>query len=442
MKLRIFPPEDMIDGCVELPVSKSVANRRMIIDALAGCELPRLPDDCGDDIKTLREALLAKDAQEINVGPAGTAMRFMTAWLAVQPGRVTILDGDRRMRQRPIKALVDALRSLGASIDYVGEEGFAPLRITGARLEGGSVIIDGGISSQFASALLMIAPTMRDGLKLCLDGVVKSEPYIMLTIDMMTKRGINVEYDKDSRVATVMPGAYSPDPGMPLEHDWSAMAFWTELCAITADFITVEGVDRDSAQGDRAVMDIFGELGCAESQPDDDDDDETETRELSESAIQLCGSADLTPRFIHDFSANPDLAQPAIVTCCLSGIPFKVTGLETLVHKETDRVTALIEELGKVGYVISREAAGALAWEGRRDPIATLPIFDSHDDHRMAMSLAPVAFYLPGIVIDGAECVSKSYPGYWEQLRQLGFRCIDGDINPDDLHQENEEDGI
>ena len=424
MKVRIFPPEDMIDGSVELPVSKSCANRRMIIDAVGGYRLPDLPaEGCGTDIITLYGALTGSCNGVINVGNAGTAMRFLTAYFASKPGCSVTISGDDRMHQRPIGPLVEALRQLGAEITYAGTAGYPPLHIEGRQLRGGTVMLDGGVSSQFVSALMMIAPAMSEGLTLKLDGQVKSEPYIKLTASMMARRGADVEYDPLDRTAIVHPGSYTADSNTSFERDWSAMAFWMELTAITAGFITVDGLDRTSAQGDRMVMDLFAELGCVEAEPDDEDE---APRADTPNAIELCGSPDLAGRLTYDFSDCPDLAIPAIVTCCTVGIPFKATGLETLVIKETDRVTALVEELLKAGCVLTREAPGVLTWEGKRVRIESLPVFDARGDHRMAMALAPMAYFLPGIVIDGAECVAKSYPAYWKQLQDLGFILVDG----------------
>lgn len=421
MKVRIFPPEEMIEGTVVLPVSKSVANRRLIIDALSGQRLPELPAGrCGEDIRLLRRALENDTATSVNIGLAGTAMRFLTAYYAVSEGRTVTLDGNERMRERPIGPLVEALRTLGAEIGYAGREGYPPLLITGRRMRGGEISIDATVSSQYVSALMMIAPYMSDGLIIRLTGEVSSEPYIRLTLDMMQRRGIMSDYDRGDRVITVSPGCYTAGDSAPLESDWSAMSFWGELVAVTAGWITAGDLDRESVQPDRVMLDLFGQLGCGESEED---------TPLGGS-LTLCGSPDLTPRLNYDFRANPDLAQPALVACCLIGVPFRASGLESLVIKETDRVTALMEELRKAGFVLSREAEGVLTWEGRTVPVTELPAFDARGDHRMAMSLASVAAFVPGITIDGAESVDKSYPGFWEQLAGLGFRVEDAAVTP------------
>lgn len=418
MKVRIFPPEDMIEGKVELPVSKSVANRRLIIDAISDSPFPELvPDLCGKDICILYDALKDSSASYVNVGLAGTAMRFLTAYYASCPGRQVVLDGNDRMRQRPIGPLVEALQALGADIEYAGEVGYPPLRIRGCQLRGGKISIDATVSSQYISALMMVGPYMTEGLDLNLEGVVSSEPYICLTVDMMARRGADVEYDRGEHRIKVHHGIYLPDSSQTIERDWSALSFWAELVAITAGWISVEGLDPNSAQADRLVLDLFGELGCGEAESDEDDEDNVQ----NEDVISLCGSPELTPRLVYDFRANPDLAQPAIVACCMIGVPFRASGLHSLVIKETDRITALMKELRKVGFILEREDYDVLKWDGLRVPVADLPQFDSHGDHRMAMSLAAVAAFVPGVTIDGAECIDKSYPGFWDQFASLGF---------------------
>lgn len=436
MNYRIFPPEEIIDGTVTLPASKSYVNRSLAIDFLAGLPLPETdPALCGTDIATMRSLLEAAARRDglagpatLDVGDAGTAMRFLTALLAATPGADFLLTGSERMCRRPIGPLVEALRALGASVSYAGEEGFPPLRISGRRLDGGEVEIDASVSSQFVSALMLAAPGFASPLTIRLAGVVKSKPYIELTRHIMALRGIDTEFE-EGRVITVGPGRYNSERLTP-EADWSAFAFWAELCAVTAGFITVAGADTASKQPDRASLNLFAELGAVVNDDEDDDDDEEERRDdgCDGPAVSLCGSPELTPRLIHDFSATPDLVQPAMVACALIGIPFKFTGVESLRIKETDRIEALRVELLKMGVVIDIESASTVSWEGQRRPIAELPRFESHGDHRMAMALAPAAAFMPGVVICGAECVAKSYPRYWEELASLGFTLTDGDL--------------
>ncbi|MCM1111501.1 MAG: hypothetical protein NC336_09850 [Clostridium sp.] len=435
MDIRIFPPEEMIDGKVALPFSKSCANRAMIIDRLAGVATPE-PDQAlnGTDTTNLWRILSAPLEGTIDVADAGTSMRFLTALCAATEGVEVTLTGTQRMLERPVGPLVDALRRCGAEIEYAGRDGFPPLNIRGRRLSGDMTVeVDATVSSQFVSALLMVAPTMEGGLKVDLEGPVKSRPYIALTIHMMEQRGISV--DVDGTMITVHPGAYNAGPSKE-EADWSALAFWAELTAVTAGFIFVPGVDRESAQGDRRVIEIFSQLGVAFQNADEADDEDSLPAADGE-GLQLCGSPELTPRLIYNFTECPDLAQAAVVTCCMIGVPFHLTGLSSLAIKETDRVTALIEEMDRLGLKLSSAAPGSLDWEGERRPVHELPAFDSHGDHRTAMSLAAVAAFIPGITIHGAECVSKSYPGFWQQLEALGFKLTDAAEPYDPTAQED-----
>lgn len=393
---------------MRLPLSKSMSNRALIISAFAGnVTISTALADCTDT--NVLEAALAADSDSVNVGGAGTAMRFLTAYYASHPGRTVTLDGDARMRQRPIGVLVDALRSCGAIIDYVGADGFPPLKITGSRLRGGDLVIDAGISSQYISALLMAAPLMEHGLVLTLDGEVSSLPYIDLTIDMMRRAGADVERERET--VTVGAGGYNGGE-LTVEADWSAASYWYEIEALTSGFLTLYGLDKASKQGDRCVADIYANLGVT---TDFDGED---------GGVELMGSPDLSPRLVLDMGHCPDLAQTVAVTCAMTGIPFRLTGLASLRIKETDRISALSTELGKVG-VVTEVSDSTIEWDGRRMPIVRMPEFDTYGDHRMALALAPVAVYIPGVVVRNAEVVDKSYPGYWDDLRAAGFTVED-----------------
>ena len=380
MNYRIFPPDELIEAAITLPLSKSMSNRALIISALTlGSKLPEEVAVC-DDTAALTAALCSSEPT-VDIGAAGTAMRFLTAYFAALPGRKVTLGGNERMSHRPIGPLVDALRSCGASISYLGEEGFPPLEIEGKRLTGGAITMRADVSSQFVSALLMVAPAMTGGLTVTLE----------------------------------------------LEADWSAATFWYEIEAITSGFVSLRGLREDSLQPDRRVADIFSSLGvdtCFEGE--------------EPGVTDLLASPDLSPRLNVDLSDTPDAAQAIAVTCSMIGIPFRLSGLSSLKIKETDRLMALIAELEKVGVVLERIGDHTLVWDGRRRPILELPAFDTYDDHRMAMALAPVAVYLPGIVVRDIEVVSKSYPGYWDSLREAGFRLDDADAEPTEEPSENE----
>ncbi len=410
MNYAIFPPEDFLETRLSLPLSKSMSARALIISALTpGAELPGRVARC-DDTDAMVSALsdTAPGLKTINVGAAGTTMRFLTAFYAAQPGCNVILDGSERMRRRPIGVLVEALRKLGATITYQGEEGFPPLHIEGKRLAGGPLEVDASISSQYISALLMVAPTMTEGLTLKLVGEVTSRPYILMTLKMMADHGIEGEY-YDGTV-TVPHGEYhSPRSPRAIEGDWSAAAAWYEAEALAAGVVTIDNLSRDSVQGDRVLADIFARIGVVTDwEPED-------------GGTELVPSPDAYARLDYDFTECPDLAQYAAVTCALLGMPFRFTGLHTLSIKETDRIAALHYELARLGVITDTNERAVLSWDGRRVPVNRHPVFSTYDDHRMAMSLAPASLYIPGIIIRDVEVVSKSYPEYWEHLEAAGF---------------------
>lgn len=395
-----------------LPLSKSMSNRALIINALTPGAAPLKELAVCNDTAAMLKALVSQDSDEINIGAAGTTMRFLTAYFAVKEGASLVLDGSERMRQRPIGVLVEALRSLGADIEYVGEEGFPPLRIRGKKLKGGELTLDSTVSSQYISALLMIAPTMSEGLKLTLTGDTVSRPYILMTLKMMEDAGIESDYFDD--VITIKAQTYRPYD-FKIEGDWSSAAVWYEIEAISSGAVTIDNLTRESCQGDRKLADIFARLGV-----------DTEW-EGENGGTDLIASPDQDARLRVDFSETPDLAQYVIVTCAMLGIPFHFTGLSTLAIKETDRIAAISKELAKIGILIQTEGKDAVSWEGQRCPFSTLPRFETYDDHRMAMCLAPIAIFIPGIVINDMEVVAKSYPTFWTELHQAGFILLDGD---------------
>lgn len=409
MDYKVFPPDELIETTVTLPLTKSGANRALAIAALTpGNARPENLPDCDDCNAML--AALDSDSSEINIGGAGTAMRFMTALFAATPGRNVVLDGNERMRRRPIGGLVDALRKCGADIEYAGEPGFPPLRICGCRLFGGEVEMDASTSSQFASALLMVGPTMYEGLTLKLTGEIVSAPYIKMTIGMMTEAGAEVTRRDD--VIAVAPKPYTTGP-CDVSADWSAAAFWYEIQALSSGFITLDNLSLNSKQPDRAGAALFEELGV-----------ETEPSEET-AGLDLVATPDMSPRLNRDFSDTPDMVPAVTVACCLLRVPFRFTGLSTLRIKESDRIAALTEELGRLGVIFEESPYDELVWEGRAHPVGEMPRFETHNDHRLAMALAPVALYVPGIVVTDVECVNKSYPRFWDDLRAAGFTLTD-----------------
>lgn len=407
MNLRIFPPEELNPTPVRLPLSKSESNRQLIISALTpGATAPAPLADC-DDTDALVAALAVGNGH-INIGAAGTAMRFLTAYFACKAGADVTLDGSERMRRRPIAPLVDALKALGADIEYAGAEGFPPLHIRGRMLEGGRVEMAASVSSQYVSALLMVAPAMERGIELHLKGDVISRPYIKMTLALMADAGVKGNFDENTGTITVGNAVYRPTLP-PVEADWSAASYWFEIAAVSTEEITLQGLRPKSLQGDYAVRRLFDVTGL-ESRFDRNDN------------LRLRLTPDAGSQLSVDFTDTPDLAQTMAVTCCLLMLPFRFTGLQSLRIKETDRLAALQMELSKLGFITDVQEPGVLVWNGARfdpgeqpEPIAT------YSDHRMAMAFAPAALFFPGLQINNAEVVSKSYPRFWHDLRAAGF---------------------
>ena len=409
---RILPPEDFMEASVTLPLSKSQSARALVIAALTpGAPMPEPVAEC-DDTASLIEALSRPEATDVNVGHSGTSMRFLTAFYASREGHTVRLDGSERMRHRPIGPLVEALRSLGADIEYAGEEGFPPLLIRGRALVGGEVEIDATVSSQFVSALLMVAPLMAQGLTVRFRGEPVSRPYIRMTLSLMADAGVEADFDPDG--IRVPHGAYRiPTDPRPMEGDWTGAAVWYETEALVAGIINVTNLATEgSVQGDSRLADIYSRLGVL-------------TEPGEEGGTDLIASPDPDARAVVDFADNPDLAQYVAVTCAMLGYPFRLTGLATLRAKETDRLEALRAELLKVGVEVTFPAPGTMEWDGRRHRVFEVPAFDTYGDHRMAMAFAPVAVFIPGILIRDAEVVTKSYPGFWEQFAAAGFTVME-----------------
>lgn len=417
MQYMITPPRH-VDTRILLPASKSISNRALIIHALTGGNvMPENLSDC-DDTKVIIRALSHRP-EVIDIKAAGTAMRFMTAYLSVTEGEHTIT-GTERMKHRPIGVLVDALHYLGAEIEYAGEKGFPPLRIRGRQLEGGRLEIPGNVSSQYISALLMIAPVLSKGLEMKLTGGIVSRPYIDLTLHLMHQFGVSAEWtDIDS--ITVKPQPYRQRP-YTIENDWTAASYWYEVLALTDELgskVVLPGMLDGSRQGDSAVRYIFSLLGIKTAFADREADRLTDAT--------LTRHSCMLNRMDYDFTNQPDLAQTLIATCPVLGIPFHFTGLGSLRIKETDRIEAMKTEMEKLGYILHADSGTELSWEGDRCEPAAQPVIDTYEDHRMAMSFAPLAIRLGRIGINHPEVVSKSYPHYWNDLRKAGFHIVQTD---------------
>ena len=440
MQISLNIPEKLV-ASIALPASKSVSNRALLLQAL--CPVKRYAIDnlavC-DDTDHMLQGVEAKraGAQLIDIGATGTAMRFLTAYLAITEGE-TVITGSERMQQRPIGTLVEALRELGADITYMNREGYPPLCIRGKKLQGGALEIEAGISSQYISALLMIAPCLADGLTLHLKGNIASRTYIELTLDLMRKYGAVAEWT-DEQTIRVDAGAYEDIP-LTVEADWSAASYWYELAAVAAHLghdvdITLPALTLDSRQGDRVVAQLFEPLGVKTRATIDKvcaSERESSLLEFSQQAQPKLDSIAVNSQFTvdksqlgkdnsqfeKDFTHCPDIAQTLAVTCCLLGIPYVFKGIHSLRIKETDRVAALIAELRKLGFVLRAEGDERLVWDGERCEPDEHPVIATYDDHRMAMAFAPAALCYKNLAIEHPEVVTKSYPGFWEEIGKL-----------------------
>lgn len=415
MNIALYPPENL-SLMLSLPASKSISNRALIISALSGMDATKCNSflqnisDCDDTTVMLKA--LQHPSPVVDIMAAGTAMRFLSAYYSVTPGCRTIT-GTERMRHRPIAVLVEALRLLGAEVEYAGKEGFPPLRISGTCKKGRKLELPGNISSQYISALLMIGPTLEGGLILRLTGEIVSRPYIDMTLHIMQKFGASVQWT-DACTIEVGQGGYSPKSYY-IENDWSATSYWYEMVALTPDEhaeVILPGLFKKSLQGDCAVENLFGQLGVKT---------EHFCNEEGLPCIRLTKSDNIANRIEYNLVNQPDLAQTLVTTCVLMQIPFRFTGLQSLKIKETDRIAALRTELRKLGFDIQEEQDCTLFWNGETCPKELSPSIDTYDDHRMALALAPACFKFHGLCIREAQVVSKSYPQYWQHLKDAAF---------------------
>ena len=422
MTMYLIHAPKKLNTSLSLPASKSISNRALILNAL--CDNPKPIQNLSlcDDTEVVINAL-RKKSSHIDVGAAGTAMRFLTAYLAGQPGNF-VLTGTERMKNRPIGLLVDALRTVGAQIDYLEKEGFPPLHIKGQTLKGGEIDIDGSVSSQYISALLLVAPAMTTGLRLNLTGLISSVPYINMTTQLMRRFGALVF--KDGPSFFVPPHPYTSVDNFTVEADWSAASYWYETVALCPDkeaCVSLGGLKPDSLQGDAKIVALFDSLGV-------------KTTFTSSGVTLTKKQRTVDELFQFDFSSMPDMAQTLVVTCAMLQIPFHFSGLHSLKIKETDRLHALKTELQKLGFFVKMNADNTMEWRGGRNqtnaPSDTAvctnddtrqPVIATYEDHRMAMAFAPVSFCREnGIRIAHPEVVSKSYPSFWNDLKKADFQ--------------------
>lgn len=397
---------------IEIPSSKSISNRLLIMRFLSNSDWEIENLSTADDTVLLDEILQeiqTGEIKEFNVKNAGTAMRFLTAALAVTSGRYT-LNCDERMKLRPIATLVDSLRNLGADIIYLEKDGFPPLRISGKKMKSNPIKINTGISSQFVSALLMIAPLLDEGLELELIGDLVSQPYISMTISLMQLFGIEVEQNQNS--IFVHKGLYKSFP-IRVEADWSSAAFFYEVVALSPllSELFISGVNQNSLQGDAIVANLFASLGV-------------ETTFL-EDGIRIQKVEESQKNIRMDFSNHPDLALPIIAACAGLEVIGTFTGLENLIYKESNRVEALSKELAKLGYDFRETGFGewvlinscSVNHDERAFP-ENIEI-ETYNDHRVAMAFAPFVLLTKSLSIKNPQVVVKSFSGFWEEFDKI-----------------------
>jgi 3-phosphoshikimate 1-carboxyvinyltransferase len=401
--------KNKLSGIAELlPASKSISNRVLIIDALAGGKsaLGNLSD--ANDTQLMRR-LVKTEEKIIDVEDAGTTMRFLTAYFAIT-GQNKVITGTKRMKERPIGILVDALRTLGADIVYAEQDGYPPLHIR--RFAGQltrNLKIRGDVSSQFISALMMVAPTLPQGLSLELEGKIGSRPYIEMTATLMRHFGVPLTF-KDNQI-TIEHSSYHP-AAFTVESDWSAASYWFAFVALASDAeIMLPRISLTSLQGDRSIVDIMKPLGVLANM--DGDQLRLKKTETGKSITW-------------DFTHSPDLAQTVAVVCAAKNIEGTFTGLESLRIKETDRIAALQTELAKIGaQLLENNGTWKLVPSGKLPASAS---FHSYKDHRMAMAFAPLATCMD-VTIENPDVVKKSYPSFWKDMTTVGFTITESEVN-------------
>lgn len=409
-------------GTIQLTGSKSECNRALVIEALSrGKVQVQNVSDAADAVLLagiLRKSevesskskvasdseLTTQDLRLVNIGPAGTAMRFLTAYFTLQDEEV-ILTGSERMKQRPIGVLVDALRKLGAEIGYEENQGFPPIKIAGnIQQKTGRISIKGDISSQYITALLLIAPRLPLGLELEIEGDLTSRPYVEMTLSMLQQAGI--QHSWTDNVISIAQQDYK-ETSIWVEPDWSAASYWYSIAALSDEAdLFLPGLTSYSLQGDSVITEIMANFGI--------------TSQFKDGGVHLVKEPKPIVRKIFDLKSCPDLAQTVIVVCAALGHDATFTGLETLKIKETDRIAALQNELAKIGVkLIEKGQVYKLDCSEKQIPERVL--FNTYHDHRMAMAFAPLAILIPEVEFEDANVVEKSYPAFWTDLEKVGF---------------------
>jgi len=405
LKLHLSGPSvSLLKSHIEITGSKSESNRLLLLNALyPGIVIKNLSNS--DDAAVMQKGIQVKEGN-VDIHHAGTAMRFLTAFFAAQNGANVILTGSERMQERPIKILVDALKSLGADIEYFKNEDYPPLKIKGKNLNKSKVSLPADISSQYISALLLIAPSLKNGLELELVGKITSTPYIRMTLGLLDQIGVKSTFE--GNIVSVLPKKSVGDITLTVESDWSSASYFysiTALCEVGTE-IRLSSYREDSLQGDSILAELFKDFGV-------------KTEFINESITLFKTEPHKKSVINYDLANAPDLAQTVAVTCFGLGIGCHLSGLHTLKIKETDRLVALKNELSKLGANIS-VTNSTLTLQSSGNILSEVAI-DTYNDHRMAMAFAPLALK-EAIIINDAGVVSKSYPDFWKDLDQLGFK--------------------
>ena len=403
MKLNIQHPSQEVNGELTITGSKSESNRLLVLQALyPQIEIQNLSNS--DDSQFTQKGLKS-NGTSIDIHHAGTAMRFLTAYFAIQSDRGVVLTGSKRMQERPIKLLVDALNGLGADISYEKETGFPPLIIRGKEITTDRVYLPANISSQYISALMLIAPSLKNGLKIYLIGETTSVPYIKMTQNIMNQLGFEVTFDENQ--IAVKPTVKIEPNVWTVESDWSSASYFYSIVALAhKGEITLSNYFKESKQGDAVLVDIYEKFGVKTT--------------YSDGKVTLSKIANFSlPKVLGiDLKNTPDLAQTIVVSCLGHNIDCKLTGLHTLKIKETDRLAALKIEIEKLGAKVEiTDTSLELINTGKINHNISI---DTYNDHRMAMAFAPLGLKVP-ININNTEVVSKSYPDFWDDLRKINF---------------------
>jgi len=403
MNISLHLPDGITSSSLQITGSKSETNRLLLLQALyPGISIENASQS--DDSDAM-QAALAGNGTVVDIHHAGTAMRFLTAYYAIQEGREVVLTGSPRMKERPIGVLVEALRTLGADIDYTENDGFPPLRIKGKKLKNNKVSIKADVSSQYITALLLIAAKLENGLEITLDGEITSLPYLQMTLSLL--KGVGIDAGFDGTVIKVMQTTDNYQPTtITVESDWSSASYFYSIVALSEEgtTVTLSSYKANSLQGDSALAEIFSQLGVV--------------TEFNDTTIILRKQNLKAETLNLELNSTPDIAQTIAVTCFGLGIGCHLTGLHTLKIKETDRLEALKTELEKLGAALA-VTNDSLTLQSSVTIHKNIAIA-TYNDHRMAMAFAPLGSKVP-IIINDAQVVSKSYPTFWDDLQTLGF---------------------